>query len=344
MTLSKHTEHLSELYQNIDLVEQEYSPDEESERTIRGKMYTLVRKVAERFQIGIVTATPKEFAAVTAMLNNLKDYPVPGDPNTYCVGTVPSRSDGRNSENHIVATVSPKTGNNTATGVAANLLRSFPNVRDVLMVGIAGGIPNPKNPEKHTRVGDVVVSQYRGVVQYDMRRIDTEGIEIRDTSAPPSARMISLVNLLEAKRLAGEYPWEHHILRACHLEGATRPEEACDVLYDPHDPDMMIEHPKDPTRRKGQPKIHYGLIGSANILLRNPKLRDQLRDKYGVLAIEMEGSGIADGTWIHGAQYMLLRGICDYCDEHKSDLWQPYAAVAAAAYARALLELLPSHL
>jgi len=53
--------------------------------------------------------------------------------------------------------------------------------------------------------------------------------------------------------------------------------------------------------------------------------------------VEMEGSGIADATWNAGQHYLIIRGICDYCDENKNDLWQGYAAVAAAAYTRALI-------
>ena len=59
-------------------------------------------------------------------------------------------------------------------------------------------------------------------------------------------------------------------------------------------------------------------------------------------AVEMEGSGIADGTWGAGRGYILIRGICDYCDKHKNKTWQGYAAVVAAAYACALLELFPA--
>jgi len=39
---------------------------------------------------------------------------------------------------------------------------------------------------------------------------------------------------------------------------------------------------------------------------------------------------------------LVVRGICDYCDDNKNDLWQGYAAVVAAAYTRALLELIPA--
>ena len=35
------------------------------------------------------------------------------------------------------------------------------------MVGIAGGIPYPEKPSEHVRLGDIVVSDQRGVIQYD---------------------------------------------------------------------------------------------------------------------------------------------------------------------------------
>jgi nucleoside phosphorylase len=97
----------------------------------------------------------------------------------------------------------------------------------------------------------------------------------------------------------------------------------------------------DTKRREGFPKISYGTIGSANTLLKDPTYRDQLGSDHNILAIEMEGSGIADATWAGGSGYLLVRGICDYCDADKNDKWQCYAAVAAAAYARALVETLP---
>jgi len=52
----------------------------------------------------------------------------------------------------------------------------------------------------------------------------------------------------------------------------------------------------------------------------------------------MEGSGIADATWNFEVGYLIIRGICDYCDENKNDIWQKYASIAASVYTRALLE------
>lgn len=34
---------------------------------------------------------------------------------------------------------------------------------------------------------------------------------------------------------------------------------------------------------------------------------------------------------------IVIRGICDYADDHKHKKWQPYAAAVAAAYAKKLL-------
>jgi hypothetical protein len=71
-------------------------------------------------------------------------------------------------------------------------------------------------------------------------------------------------------------------------------------------------------------------------------LRDALRDKWRIKAIEMEGAGVADAAWTLERDYFIVRGISDYADSNKNDLWQPYAQIVAAAYVRALLGTLPS--
>jgi nucleoside phosphorylase len=284
-------------------------------------------------RVGIVTALPEEFAAVRAMLADPFEPPVPKhvDPNPYVLGWLPAR-DGR----HLVAvTIAPKMGNNTATGMTTHLLRTFSTIRDVLMVGIAGGVPNPANPDSHVRLGDIVVSSEQGVVQYDNIKLEAGKVEVRDTSSPPAAWLVAKIKSLEARRLAGERPWESWIARGTALEGAARPAGTSDVLVDADG--QVIPHPDDSRRVPGQPRLHYGRIASANTLLKNRAVRDALRRDHRARAVEMEGSGIADGTWASGRGYLVIRGICDYCDDQKNDLWHGYAAVVAAAYAAALL-------
>lgn len=297
-------------------------------------------------RFGIVTALPKEFAAMGVMLDDPFLLPVEGDPNDYVAGHIPSSSaPGRH---FVVVTLLKKTGNNSAAAAASHLIRSFQGIEDVLMVGIAGGIPRPNDVDKHVRLGDVVVSNSSGVVQYDNVKL-ANGIPVqRGVSAPPSAALLGKVNLLETFRIGGHRPWERHILRAQHLETSVRPPDRMDRLFAADDPSHRLRHPHDPNRRSGQPKLHYGLIGSANTLLKDPKARNALAAVHDLRAMEMEGSGIADSAWIAGRSYLLIRGISDYCDLHKNDpwhgstdVWQGYAAAAAAAYARALLESYP---
>ena len=87
--------------------------------------------------------------------------------------------------------------------------------------------------------------------------------------------------------------------------------------------------------------IHRAGIGSANVLLKNSRVRDRLKRDHRISAVEMEGSGVGDAAWSFGIGYAVVRGICDDCDRRKDDQWQNYAALVAAAYTRAIIERIP---
>jgi nucleoside phosphorylase len=81
------------------------------------------------------------------------------------------------------------------------------------------------------------------------------------------------------------------------------------------------------------PAIHYGLIASANQLMKDAHIRDKLAAEKGVLCFEMEAAGL-----MNHFPCLVIRGICDYADTHKNKDWQGYAAMTAAAYAKELLQ------
>ena len=85
-------------------------------------------------------------------------------------------------------------------------------------------------------------------------------------------------------------------------------------------------------RRTNDPVIHYGIIASADRVMRHGITREKLREKYGVLCFEMEAAGL-----MNDFPCLVIRGICDYSDTHKHKVWQRYAAATAAAYAKELL-------
>ena len=137
------------------------------------------------------------------------------------------------------------------------------------------------------------------------------------------------VRLLEADELIGEKPWLKFIDQALLPEGEKRPSTEKDALVSSTDSNVVLEHPQDRKRKNNEPRVFIAPIASANNLLKNPIKRDELRDKFGVKAVEMEGSGIADATWDYEIGYLVVRGICDYCDSNKGDNWQAYAAAVA---------------
>ena len=66
--------------------------------------------------------------------------------------------------------------------------------------------------------------------------------------------------------------------------------------------------------------------------MRSGQHRDQLAEQDGIIALEMEGVGV----WDHFPS-MIVKGVCEYADCHKSKNWQEYAALVAAGGMKALL-------
>lgn len=298
--------------------------------------------------VSVVTALSKEYAAARQALGATYEA-VAGPhhaPRVYSLARVPSRLGGE----HVVAlTLPPEMGNNISAALTANLLHDCPNVRHVIMCGIAGAVPHPEKPEDHVRLGDIVVSDRQGVIQYDLvKQTETvrgqSRIEHRHPPRPPSAELLGAVQRLKAREFVGERPWEPLIHSLVEALGPRwrRPGDEYDRLQDWDGRPEPAPHPPDPDRRQGEPRVFHGPIASANILLKDAAKRDAMRERFGIKAAEMEGSGVADATWFGGrAGYLVVRGTCDYCNPDKGDRWQMYASLIAAVYTRTLIEALP---
>jgi nucleoside phosphorylase len=239
------------------------------------------------------------------------------------------------------------------------MLHSFPNIRIGLMVGIGGGAPSPKHD---IRLGDIVVSAPRdekgGVFQYDF------GKTIQDQSFQTTGFLNQPPAILRAamKGLMALYEGEGHQLEAAidnifekkpRLQKKyKRPDPSNDRLYQSeithpandaascaivcgNDPSKLVLRPER-SEDEDDPEIHYGLIASANQLMKDAIVRDRLAAERDVLCFEMEAAGL-----MNHFPCLVIRGICDYSDSHKNKEWQGYAAMAAAAYAKDLLCRIP---
>lgn len=284
--------------------------------------------------VGLVTAIPEEFVAMRALLDDSKETHVPGDVATYVRGTLPSRDDPGHD---VVLTQLGATAPNAMADGCAHLIRSFPSIVVVIMVGTAAGIPNPLRPDRHVRLGDIVVATH-GIVDYDHVRAEPTSAHPRQQLPLPSPRLIRCADMLKADELAGQRPWEQWLdPRQQPLRSYGRPPETTDVLHD--NAGRRWWHPRRDIsgHRRGVPKVHHGLIGSADRSLSDAIVRDQLATKHGFLAIETEGAGIGSSTFLNGREWLVVCGISDYGDNHRDQTWRRYASLAAAAYVRALL-------
>ncbi|KAF3067879.1 hypothetical protein CFAM422_008541 [Trichoderma lentiforme] len=82
----------------------------------------------------------------------------------------------------------------------------------------------------------------------------------------------------------------------------------------------------------GDPEIFVGRIASGNSVMKSGEHRDKIAKEQKVIALEMEGAGVWDEI-----PCIIVKGVCDYADSHKNDLWQRYAAATAASVMKAVL-------
>lgn len=259
---------------------------------------------------------------------------------------------------HIVAlAMPPEIGNVHAALCVSHLKAEFHDLEYVLVCGIAGGIPHPGRPERDVHLGDVVVLNNDGVLHYDFghnaarpkdrwkQHVDRYFVKPREAAVRPAPELRNITNGLDSMDTAGQQPWLDRLrARLPVLEQKnkifTRPQKKR-AMY----AEVRGLKTRDVRRhlKHSEPKVFHGAIGSGNCVLKNPYRRDELRDgSPPILAVEMEAAGVAAACSSLKLQFTVVRGICDYCDAHKNNVWQPYAAAAAAAYTYCIIGRIPA--
>lgn len=104
--------------------------------------------------------------------------------------------------------------------------------------------------------------------------------------------------------------------------------------------ERLSQPPTHGQPNKNLPVIHIGKVASGSIVMKSGRDRDRIANEEEVIAFGMEGAGV----WDTFTCVMIIKGVCDYADSHKSKKWQGYAAATAAACTKAFLEHWPSAL
>ncbi|THW05949.1 hypothetical protein D6D24_10092 [Aureobasidium pullulans] len=303
-----------------------------------------------QYTVGWICALTLELTAARQFLDvehQPTSHLAANDTNSYTLGEMAGHN--------IVIAVLPEYGTNAASSATANLLNSFPNIKFGLMVGIGGGVPSRKND---IRLGDVVVSKptngVGGVYQYDFGKT-IQGREFQQTghlNQPPPAVLAAIKNLeslydsdghkikenietiLEKKpRLRKKYQQPSQLHDRLYKSNIPHPDEddgSCEELCGTESSNLIERHQRKDD--EDDPAVHYGVIASANQVMKDACVRDDLARSKGILCFEMEAAGM-----MNQFPCLVVRGICDYSDSHKNNEWQGYAAMTAAAYTKDLL-------
>ena len=314
---------------------------------------------ANKYTVGWISAISIEHVAAQTFFDEKHAAPAwihENDDNQYVLG--------RMGKHNVVMAILPKgtTGVTSAALAAKDMTLTFPNVRVTLMVGIGGGVPSDRHD---IRLGDVVVSVpgygpsgvTGGVVQYDYAQtiLKKKFQNARYMDQPPRALMTAVhalqsdyvaesngildtVNkILDEKprlRRAG-YGWpgpKADVLYRSNFrhrgDDRTKCEDVCGI-----DDRATVSRPER-GRDEDASTVHLGLIASADTFMEDAEMRDLLSREIDVLCFEMEAAGL-----MNQFPCVIIRGISDYGDSHWNHMWRGYAAMAAAAYARSLINM-----
>lgn len=224
--------------------------------------------------------------------------------------------------------------------------------------GIGGGAPSQKHD---IRLGDVVVGcplgRTGGVLPYKYgKEVQGKEFEITGSLNSPPTLLLTALNQLDAFHERKG----HHIAETIRTMVTKNPRvrekhrypgaekdrwyeptythvnntAKCDTDCDRAVPPVIQRQPRslDPE----DPVVHYGIIASADQLMKDAVTRDKISQQHDVMCFEMEAAGLSNDF-----PCVVIRGICDYSDSHKNDEWQGYAAATAASYAKELLQTIP---
>jgi nucleoside phosphorylase len=244
------------------------------------------------------------------------------------------------------------------------------------LVGICGGVPFPSE-RTELILGDVIVSdrvvEYDFGQQYP-DRFQRKGV-IKETLGGLSRTVRSFLSGLKTHRMRNQL--QDDLLKYLqdlqnHLDGRWKhPDTAQDQLFeacyrhkhyhqrlDTTCLCMDCQCSNDPVCEKAlkndcktlgcmgalvprtrlsagcsKPHVHFGSIASGDTVMKSGEHRDQLAEIEKVIGFEMEGAGIWDNL-----PCIIIKGVCDYADSHKNNMWQEYAAATAASCTKAFLK------
>ncbi|GFG03981.1 Pfs domain protein [Aspergillus lentulus] len=259
-----------------------------------------------------------EASAGILMLDEHHQSPLPNEGQRLCYRF------GRMGMTNVAIAFFPagEIGIGVASYMASEIQRDLRSIKTGLLVGVGAGIPRYGYD---IRLGDVVVAtpteNNSGVCGYDMIKVEPEQIILKQWQNAPNRHIRSAITGLRATQETTAR-FMSNLDRFRSKTFPQRPVPPANVLCG------SSTQPREPI-------IHYGCILSGNSVIKSARRRDELAREYNAIAIEMEAAGMMNILPV-----AVIRGISDWADAEKNDVWQEYAAATAAAVAKELLAFL----
>ncbi|EUB56596.1 Alpha-adducin [Echinococcus granulosus] len=273
--------------------------------------------------------------------------------------------------------------------ITTRLLGTFQSIQHVILCGVGGSVPHVYEFKKHSRLGDIVVSAPSKEGSYPNKSqpwyIFCEAVDYFNGNASSIAdgdtnqqkqqevafthkkfapKNSFLLNCAEVLLEVDPTSW-HHIIKEGlsnlkdHEFNFNRPPAETDKLKIQIGDEMIVDvkHPEPPGEMPPPPLVRLGCIGSGHAVTQCQSFRDLFAVNQNLLAYDAEFDQVLESLLGSGvASFLIVRGIADYAEGRQgtdagaaSISWQPYAALSAAAFTRALVLKLqsmesPSHI
>ncbi|KAM0664248.1 hypothetical protein ACQRIU_006831 [Beauveria bassiana] len=199
-------------------------------------------------------------------------------------------------------------GGGVSGSMVSEALRDFPKLEAGLLVGIAAGIPSSKHD---IRLGDVAVAvpnkDNPGVIGYDIVKFEQDQVRIKQWQNSTHSLLRSAINSIRVHQGRPGYSFTRHLEVLDKAVAFRRPGS-------PHPDSEFLVSDMQQFDHRDEPMVHYGTILSGNGVIKSKAKRDELRDKYDGIAIEMEAAGMMTRLPV-----AVIRGISDFANSDKND-------------------------
>src|SRR6266566_5320135 len=288
----------------------------------------------EKADFAILTILQEEHEAILARFTT-DPYSDPSSQQTYGISQVQTK-DGKNCTVAIARTI--RQGNDASQQLANRMITDL-DPQMLLVVGIAGGVP-----DTDFTLGDVIVSSH--IHNFDVNAIkgNETTYDVTGGIHPSISNITASLNLYQ-RSLAG---WNSDASISMPRPYLNLTEKRLKDLLDKNVDEAWREKVEkamkwhfDRTQRGARaPKFLTGPIASSNTLVRSDAVLAQwLQDARSIWAVEMEVAGVYQAAQHIRQQYpvMAIRGISDIVGFKRDDNWKLYACHTAAAFAHAFI-------